>query len=179
MHGPSREFPQRPSIDAIASDPYLGALIRKLAREFNPRRPPHIDRGDVEAELWLKALSHIDEYDEAKSYWSCFIRTLLLRHLKNMLRDHCATKRDHRRTTSLDAVAELQEPHAEESKDLKVDLGELFPTLSSQEREMCLRLMSDSMSQVARELGVPRTTLQSRIKKLRIRFEDAGLRIYL
>ena len=46
-------------------------------------------------------------------------------------------------------------------------------------RELCERLKHDSISQVARDMGIARTTLNAWLSKLRSRFEECGLRDYL
>jgi transposase-like protein len=40
-------------------------------------------------------------------------------------------------------------------------------------------LKSHSIAEIARDLGVPRTTLNDTVRRLRQRFEQAGLRAYL
>jgi DNA-binding NarL/FixJ family response regulator len=47
-------------------------------------------------------------------------------------------------------------------------------------QELCgLLKQGESQSAIARELSVPRTTLQEYVRRIRRRFEDAGLRDYL
>ena len=60
-----------------------------------------------------------------------------------------------------------------------MDLDELLQSLPEDLREMCDRLKNDSISQVARELGIPRSTLRDRVCKIRRRFEQSELQKYL
>ena len=46
-------------------------------------------------------------------------------------------------------------------------------------RDLCERLKHHSITEVAQQLGIPRTTLHDAIGRLRQHFEDAGLRDYL
>jgi RNA polymerase sigma factor (sigma-70 family) len=63
--------------------------------------------------------------------------------------------------------------------DFALDLAETLAHLPAQHRDVAKRLLEgDSLSQVARDLGVPRTTLSSRLRRLRERLERAGLREY-
>ena len=62
---------------------------------------------------------------------------------------------------------------------LVLDTAEVIAGLTPELRELAERLKADSVSQVARDLGVPRTTLNGRIQELRRRFERARLRDYL
>ena len=47
------------------------------------------------------------------------------------------------------------------------------------QRELCERLKYDSIAQIARDMQIPRTTLNAWIRKLRQRFESLGLKDYL
>ncbi|MEZ6141582.1 MAG: helix-turn-helix domain-containing protein [Zavarzinella sp.] len=62
---------------------------------------------------------------------------------------------------------------------MKLDLQELFADLPEDLRVFANYLQRYSLSEIARMLQVPRTTLQRRVSQLRKRFENAGLKIYL
>jgi hypothetical protein len=59
------------------------------------------------------------------------------------------------------------------------DLADVVAHLPKELRDLAERLKSRSLSETSRELGIPRSTLQRRVHRLRQYFEDAGLRIYL
>ena len=67
----------------------------------------------------------------------------------------------------------------EETADLRNDVRSVISDLPPEERALCQHLMTESVSTVARLMGIPRTTLQGSLRRLRQRFEDAGLREYV
>ena len=70
-------------------------------------------------------------------------------------------------------------PSDQEASDLASDLADVLARLPDDLRAVAERLQSQTVSQAARALGVPRTTLQRQVQRLRRCFENAGLRIYL
>jgi DNA-directed RNA polymerase specialized sigma24 family protein len=125
------------------------------------------------------------------------------RVLANLLRDRRAKKRDRRNTASLNTpirtgdgsrveLAETvgdgaqdvrtgrQPPTAEEASDLALDVAEAQAALPDRLRAVAERLkVGASITRIAADLGVPRTTVQHWIKQIRRRFEQAGLDDYL
>jgi len=70
-------------------------------------------------------------------------------------------------------------PSGQDAFDLASDLTEALAKLPDDLSALAERLKTQSLSQAARDLGVPRSTLQRQVQRLRQCFEDAGLRIYL
>jgi RNA polymerase sigma-70 factor (ECF subfamily) len=60
-----------------------------------------------------------------------------------------------------------------------MDLDRAIASLPDELRDLCERLRYDTMAEIAREMGVPRTTLYDRLSKLRDAFREAGLEDYL
>ena len=129
------------------------------------------------------------------------VGTRLVDHkLSNILRDRRADRRDCRRCQSLNTPVGESEDNSptdllasdvhhgrtgcvcrpdEEWKDLTEDVAHLMSQMPPHLRDLCRRLQNQPLAVIARELGVPRTTLQESVRKIRRRFEDAGLRDYL
>jgi DNA-directed RNA polymerase specialized sigma24 family protein len=125
------------------------------------------------------------------------------RVLANLLRDRRAKKRDRRNTASLNtpirtedgSLVELAEavgdgdqdarsgrglPSADRTSHLALDLAKVLRELPDRLRGVAERLKrGDSITRIAADLGVPRTTVQHWIKQIRRRFEQAGLDDYL
>jgi DNA-directed RNA polymerase specialized sigma24 family protein len=117
-----------------------------------------------------------------------FVTTVIERAVAMILRERLAKKRDGGAVQSLDHAHEKAGDSAEpidprrsheEQIDLATDLTEALAKLPDDLRALAERLKSQSLSQAARDLGVPRSTLQRQVQRLRRCFEDAGLRIYL
>jgi hypothetical protein len=160
------------------------------------------DRDVIEQELSLKLLKQLEAFDPGEAHWHVFVTTVVERHAANLLRDKRAEKRDHRLATSLHVLIETgdngpvelaetvgrQEQEArlgrdsrsdEERAQLAGDVADVLAGLPPDLRDVAERLKHDSVSAVARDLGLPRTTLLRRMEHLRRAFEGAGLRDYL
>ena len=155
--------------------------------------------------VWLfmnGGVSHAESFDPKRAHWHVFVTTVVNRCAANLLRDQRALKRDSDRLDSLhckvpvpgEAPVELgdcldtteknrhrgQAPRDQlEQESLAVDVTSLLETLNDDDRDLARRLSETSISQAARELGVPRTTLNDAVRRLRQRFEDAALRDWL
>jgi RNA polymerase sigma-70 factor (ECF subfamily) len=160
------------------------------------------DVEDIQQQLVEHVLENVAAFDPRQGHFNVFVKTVVERYTANILRDHCAEKRDRRQTCSLSTIVDeddcgpielgdtigqdaldarlgrtTREPH--DTASLAADVADVVATLPPELRELCKRLMNTSVSKVARELGVPRTTLHERVRKLRGHFAEAGLRDYL
>jgi RNA polymerase sigma-70 factor (ECF subfamily) len=185
-------------------DQFTARLIRRKARQLVGRAGfSRSDREDIEQELRLKLVKHFSSYDSGQGHRHAFVTAVVERHAANLLRDKQAEKRDHRRVRSLNVViaddedegpVELGDTISRRELDarlgrstgdqhhlaeLVLDTAEVIAGLTPELRKLAERLKTDSVSRVARDLRVPRTTLNGRIRELRQRFERAGLRDYL
>ena len=73
----------------------------------------------------------------------------------------------------------LDQPHFTDCSDLALDVADLLIKLPDDLRELCVRLQTMSITEVARETGVPRGTLYDRLDLLKKFFREAGLDQYL
>lgn len=178
---------------------YVRKAARQLAGKYGFRQG---ERDDVEQRLYLKLARtlHLADPDDPK--WKAFVAKTVGRHVASMIRDAKADKRDHRRTSSIhvvigadddgpielsDTIGEDEIPSrrtrnrrsAQDLAELQFDLATCIGELCDRRhRELCERLKHDSISQVARDMGIARTTLNAWLGKLRSRFEEGGLREY-
>jgi RNA polymerase sigma factor (sigma-70 family) len=184
-------------------DPFTQGFVRKSARQLAGKFGfTEQDRDDIEQRLYLKLTRHFHEADPDDPIWKAFVAKTVRRHLANMIRDNQARKRDHRRARSLHTnigtedgpveramtVASTDVPSRRASQrrnendlaNLRMDIADAIADLDSHaHRDLCERLKHDSLSQVARDLGIPRTTVDAWRRKVRCRFEDCALEDYL
>jgi RNA polymerase sigma factor (sigma-70 family) len=184
-------------------DDFACNLIKRKARRL-ARRPgfSHEDIEDIEQELALKLWESRSAFRPEKGSHEAFVTVVVNRAVSNILRERAAAKRDHRRVTSLNTKVPggpespgdlgsslAQDAHdarlgssprsPEERADLAFDVAEQLDSLPEGQRDLAERLKSQTVSEAAREMGVPRTTVQDAARRLRQPFEDAGLREYL
>jgi DNA-directed RNA polymerase specialized sigma24 family protein len=184
-------------------DPLAYDLIRRKARSLVRRGGlSRTERDDVEQDLILCFLQRRSLFDPAKGSYGRFVSTVLKGCAANILRARCAAKRDPRRTRSLQgrvrgeggASTELGENISQQERDAKrglvagsaeedvqrqLDVAAVLAALPAELRDLALRLMTSTITKVAQELGVRRTTLYTPVRKLRRHFENAGLRPFL
>jgi RNA polymerase sigma factor (sigma-70 family) len=169
---------------------FARSIIRRKARliarcdGFTAR-----DLRDIEQELLLRLLQSLAQFDPDQGHINVFIATVVERSMAMLLRERWAKKRDTTGIRSLDAPSADGGPtevpdHRDggrdaERFDLAHDLAEVLAALPAELRDLAERLKVQTVSQAARDLNVPRTTLLRQVERLRRCFEDAGLRIYL
>jgi RNA polymerase sigma factor (sigma-70 family) len=144
------------------------------------------DLRDIEQELRLRLLQSLPQFDPTQAHINVFITTVVERSVAMLIRERWAKKRDSSGTRSLDApsaaptdVPDRDSGREAERFDLAHDLAEVLAALPAELRDLAERLKVQTVSQAARDLNVPRTTLLRQVERLRRCFEDAGLRIYL
>jgi len=139
---------------------------------------------DIAGELMLQLLDAWAGFDPRRGPVEAFINQVVNTRLISILRKRNAQKR--RATVeSIDASEDrlVDRVSAIDARgrliDLKVDLRVALCNLTPTQREICDGLLRDAVTPVARELGIPRSTLRDAIVKIREVFRDAGLEEYL
>jgi RNA polymerase sigma-70 factor (ECF subfamily) len=175
--------------DKIVFDRFAQGIIRRKVRQLVGRAGfTKQDRQDLYQELVLRLLQSLELFDPDQSHPNVFITTVIERAVAMILRERRAKKRnggtvqflDHARDNAGDSTEPVDPRRSQEEQiDLATDLAEALAKLPDDLRDLAERLKSQSVSQAARDLGMPRTTLQRQVQRLRQCFEDAGLRIYL
>ena len=184
------------------NDKFTQDLIRRKGWQLVARDDfTTSDREDIEQELWMKVLKAAPSFDRNRGYWNAFVTVVIDRRVASLIRDKYAGKRDYRRVRSLnfsiggeDGTVELGETigireynarrgcwprERDELEQLKQDVAAIIPTLQPDDRELCENLMKHSVSETARRMHVSRSTVHRALRRLRRRFERAGLHEYL
>jgi RNA polymerase sigma factor (sigma-70 family) len=161
-------------------DPIIAGLVREKARRLTGRsRLSAHDREDLIQDCYAELQRKLPAFDPAKASLQAFVVRVLRRFLSNRIRHRFAAKRDPRRvshrdapagaagTTGLDALASCDG----EDADLRLDVEAILQRLPPALRDLAEALKSLSVAAIAREAGLPRTTVQSRLRALRVHFE--------
>jgi RNA polymerase sigma-70 factor, ECF subfamily len=184
---------------------YAREVIRHKARQLiNKYGFTRDDYDDLQQDMTLDLLRRLSKYDPSRAGLSTFVARVVDRKVSTLIRHQKQEKRDFSvRILRLDAevdgqdgeplgldeilsqdafdeeVARYDRPEAERL-DLRLDLSLVLDELPEELRELARRLQTRTMAEIARELGVPRSTLyETGIARLRKIFEDKGLREYL
>lgn len=170
-------------------DRFVWGIIRRKVRGLMGRCGfTKQDREDLKQELVLRLLQAMPSFDPNQGHWNVFVTTVIERAAGKIKRHRRAQKRQFDKECSLEALLEetdeeqteiLQQTEPEvrrelAARDLQIDMAEFLATLPDDLRDLAERLQWKCLSEVARELRLPRTTLQRRFDRLRQRFLEAG-----
>jgi RNA polymerase sigma-70 factor (ECF subfamily) len=179
----------RNDIELIAGD-IIRAKVRQITRRH---RFGHPEREDLQQDLFCRVFGCLKSFDPERGGIKAFIAVIVDSGISNFIRSQRTKKKTLCRTSdvshraSLDNLSEY-EWHAsrsrrprrfEDQSELKIDIETIQAQLAADQRDLAERLKTKPISEVARELGIPRTTLNERVRRLRRHFEKAGLREYL
>ena len=179
-----------------------GIVKRKVRQIVGRAGYTRQDKEDLEQELLTRLLQGLRSFDPDVAHRKSFVTAIVERAVATILRDAEAQKRDHRRISSLQRLVDLtdegptelaetigdreyngrrcRDPRSDEDlAQLVTDLAEVIDSMPGELRDLAKRMKTQSISAIAREIGVPRTTLNDAVRRLRQRFEQAGLRDYL
>jgi DNA-directed RNA polymerase specialized sigma24 family protein len=142
----------------------------------------------------------LPDYDPARGAYPSFVKRLVDNQGENLVRDRTASKRYGGPLDSLDLI-DLGDPESvtsaarisneqqgvvgrrsrgeAEQSELTIDVKEVMATLNEDDRDLAYRLTRETLTEIAEATGIPRSTLQSRVSRMRRVFEDAGLAEYL
>lgn len=186
------------------TSPHLGqfefGIIKRNVRQMIGRAGFKAqDREDLEQTLLLRLIRSLKSFDPERGHLNAFATVVVESATSKILRDAIAQKRDQRRMVyeanrrsdesggqpiELIDSCEKDARHcrdplsAETLAELKLDLAEVIDRLPDPLRDLTGRLKTQSITEIARELRKPRTTIAGWVKRIRKHFEEAGLRDY-
>ena len=180
-------------------DDYAVRIIKHKARQLIGRYGLTIfDREDLEQELMIDLLQRMRHFNPAKAKKSTFMARIVERHIATLLEARHARCRDWRlcrvslntpqendrgdtrelidRVDSEGTLRPCQlDTRESEINNLRMDVVRVLDTLPEDLRDLCERLRESNMAEIARETGVPRTTLYDKLTRIREAFRKAKL----
>lgn len=179
-----------------------GIIRRKINQLVGRAGFTSQDGDDLQQDLILRVLQSLPSFDSDQGHRNKFITAVVERHVANILRNKQAEKRDHRRISSLNVMVEIaKDKKAElaqtigqreldarlgrrrrsdhELAQLALDLADVIATMPESWQTLLELRKTQTMSEIASGMGVPRTTLNDWMRRIRQRFEKAGMRDYL
>ena len=185
-------------------DTYAVRIIRHKARRLIGKFGfTEFDIEDIEQELVLEVLRRLPKYNPKRAKLSTFIALVVEHKIATIIETRKAAMRDYRRcagslndsleddeggsTELIEAfdqeaylfrTGKLSRPAAE-LRDLKIDLCKAIEKLPLELRELCRRLLTNTVTEVSRDTGIARGTIYDMIKKICGALKEAGLGDYL
>lgn len=165
-------------------DPFSRSYLTRAARRLDATIPCiPCDTEDYLQDLRLNLWRRRPRFNSRKGRWTTFVR-LVTDNRAVELRERCLSGQCKAKiaTTPLTPDSEFQNhgtQHNDESLILVMAVQECLRKLDTEEQQLCRSLMRNTVSELARELDVPRSTAVDRIRRLRSRFEQEGLKDFL
>jgi RNA polymerase sigma factor (sigma-70 family) len=131
---------------------------------------PGFEGEDLMQEGLIASWRAIPHYDAGRASLRTFVEHVVAKRLTSVVR--CS-----RRRPASDPIELAPEPSVGPdvgSFEAVTDIGRVLASMADGERQLARLLMEYSPSQVSRLLGVARSTVYERIRKLRPHFVDAG-----
>jgi len=188
----------------LADDNFVRSVInRQVGKLIAKSDFSHQDRGDLVQEVYVRATKSLQLYDPSVGHLYPYVCTVVQRHLANVVRDRSVVKRATVGRVSLsntirgDDGAQIEMSQTlhdkdqdrrlgrsrrlgeEELNDLRMDLATFMTKLPEKFQDVLRRRQTHSMTEISRDLGIPRTTLNDWMLLIRKLFEEAGFERYL
>ena len=183
---------------------YAATTIRHKARQLVGKAGyTYDDVDDIEQELRIDLTERLPRFDPNRAAQNTFVARLIDHKISKLIRHRTAGNRDHRRIacsindtitdTNGDSVQRAQSMSqddmdermgkrrrtAQEEIELRIDVSVAMSQLTPDDRRIAARLKNESITEAAKSLGMPRSTIYEARNRMRRIFEDAGLREYL
>lgn len=181
-------------LDTISIRPLVRIHAKKLSYRLGYNQS---DRADLAQSLYCRVWRALPSYRPEKGHLHAFVAATIKNFAADLLRHQRAEKRNPRRVTSLNvlvrddlgqyvdrsnSVAESDARRhrssfprgGEEVAAEAADVTALLSTLPDDLRHLAEQLKVQNPTQIARDWGIPRTSLYADIRKLRAHFRAGG-----
>ena len=184
-------------------DRFTHGIVRRKVKQLIGRAGfTQQDREDLEQELLLRVLQSLPSFDPKQAHRNKFVTAVVERHVATILRNKRAEKRNDHLVASINVTVEVEgmgavelaqtvsedelaarlgrkRRSAEDLANLALDIATVIAAMPKDWQELAERRKTQSMQEIADDLGVPRTTLNETMQLITARFKRAGLREYL
>jgi RNA polymerase sigma factor (sigma-70 family) len=193
----------RITAEEVTRHPFTIKVVRSYTSKLIQRGCFSEDERDaVEQELMSKVIENWPKFDDAVGHFKSFVCTIVNNSSVNLSRDLDAKCRGNRPVSlsviirdPFDGATELAQTIGENELDRRLerkprlsatdrvsllhDLQKVMASLTPSQADLVERLKTQSLATIASELGIPRSTLGSRLAVIRAKFREAGLQEYL
>lgn len=188
----------------LSDDRFVRTIIhRKVTQAIESVGLDLSEREDLVQEVFVRATQSLTLFDPVVGHLYPYVCTVVQRHLCNVIRNRSVAKRGPRRVASLSKLVnqldgtrtELNQLIGikdsdrrlgrdrrlsdEQLNSLKLDLAELISQLPPMLQELLERRKTQSISEIARDMNIARSTLNDWMLQIRNQFEAAGIDAYL
>ena len=183
----------------ISQSGYAGCLILRKAKQLAAYPGfSQTDIDDIQQELRMQLFCSMSKFDAEKGDWRAFVKATVERNVASIIERQSAAKRGNGDTPiSLSTVVQGEEglveleslvgrwnleartgghsPSHTDVIDAAMDIEHALSTLPPDLRELCEQLKSMTITELARKLDMPRSTLRAKLRAVREAMTEAGL----
>ena len=165
----------------------ISSYVRIKAKELIDSKhfPPDL-LSDIQQDFALEIVRQMEKYNPEKSKEYTFAQRVIEHKIANMLKHKNALCRNGSACLSFSDLknedinkVDLMTPDCTYSYGMKHDLQEITAALPEELYDICTLLQSMSIADIVREVGLPRSTVFNRIKRIRKLFKEKYLDKYL
>jgi DNA-directed RNA polymerase specialized sigma24 family protein len=169
------------SRNEIAQGQFARQLIASRARRL-ARKSGFEDMTfeDLSQELMLRLLRGLSSFDQNRSPKEPFTALVIRRAVGMLRRERLAEKRGAGKVRYQGCFNDLADAHSAQEfhrLELKHDIGSLLTVCPAKIRPLVEQLQEGTLADAARNLNMPRSTLQRWLQQLRMRFDHTYERI--
>jgi RNA polymerase sigma factor (sigma-70 family) len=168
------------SLELRLDSPHTLALVRRKARKL-ARLGISGDADDIAQELALRLVRKRSRFAASRGNPQAFLSVVVESEAVSFIRHERAQRRYAGSQRSLSApitedgtsLADLVvsgDTDDHRSSDIRQDVATIVGQLSRRDRRLCRLAMRFSVTEISRMTGLPRTTIQSRLQRLRKAF---------
>lgn len=145
------------------------AQVRSAAAVATSGVPVH-DREDLEQEMVLGVWRALPRYDPSRASLRTFIERVIANRFASLLR----ARRRQLKVESFEGQ-NLGTRDGIPALEFRTDVQRVVGSLAERDRRLVLRMMAHSPTEASRSLGISRSTVYARIRRIRFVFQEAGL----
>ncbi|MBN8643969.1 MAG: sigma-70 family RNA polymerase sigma factor [Planctomycetes bacterium] len=133
---------------------------------------------DLEQDLLLEVVVRWPGFDPNRGSAEAFVESVVRAKLCKMLRDAKRAKRVPGPTVSADGSDAIDPADDLRVLCIRLDVETVIGTLDAVKRSVCDQLLRESVTEAARQLRTPRSTLEYAVNSVRDRFEKSDVDQY-
>jgi len=173
--------------DWQASPCVAGIVRRKAKRLVGQAGLTQQDLPDIEQDILTVIAAAIRKFDPAQSPLPAFVYLLATHAAARLIERRVAERRNASRPSDKlpdchpdrDRRTRADSQQDQRACEARLDLEAVLSRLDPQNRQLLFDVLANTIAAVARERGIPRTTLNDRVRLLRKHLRRTGLGDYL
>lgn len=159
-------------LDPTQHEIVVDIIRRRVSRAIKLGHWPSCDRADLEQQLFLAAMQLLSGYCRSRGLFAAFVAVVVRNTLSNLLRKHRAARlgRYRKHYSIHDRAEEFGQIDKEFGRvEARLELAKLRLLMEPADQHLLDLLQKYSCAEIARQLGVPTSTVGAQFRALKKR----------